>query len=160
MDSASLIVISTIVQTVVITITLIVFILQFKSQERSIKEASYQGLMGRYNDLVATLVDKPELAISLFSGIAGDAAKNLTKEDASVYSHLLLTYGIIEEAYQLHSKKWMSDEDWQQWSAFLEGLAGHPMFLTIHRMAAGTFDKGFEAYISKNILPNQDGPNK
>lgn len=79
-------------------------------------------------------------------------ARNVSKEDASVYSHLLLTYGIIEEAFLLHTKKWIDDDEWQGWSAFLEGLSAHPMFLTIRRLAAGTFDKRFEDYISNNMF--------
>lgn len=113
--------------------------------------------MGRYNNLVSSLVDKPELVLSLFSGIAGERAREVTKEDASLYSHLLLTYGIIEEAFLLHSKKWISDADWEQWSAFLKRLSAHPMFSNINLLTAGTFDKGFEDYIAKNILPKKGG---
>ncbi|HZW57523.1 MAG TPA: hypothetical protein VFF30_14645 [Nitrososphaerales archaeon] len=81
-----LVVISTVVQTIVLGVTLIVFVFQFRSQERVIKESSYQGLMGRYNDLVSTLVDRPELALSLFSvtGLADEMAKKVSKEDIAV----------------------------------------------------------------------------
>lgn len=152
-DATTLVVLSTLVQTVVISITLIVFVLQFRSQERAIKESAYQGLIGRYNDLISTLVDKPDLALSLFvsAGMGSDSSKGATKEDVTVYSHLLLAYGIIEEAYILRQKRWISEADWQQWSAFLERLAEHPMFATIHRMSTGTFDKGFEDFVSTKI---------
>jgi hypothetical protein len=157
-DATTLIVISTIVQTVVISSTLIVFILQFRSQERAIKESSNQGLMSRYNDLVSSLADKPDLAFSLFSAIdlSGEAARKATKEDAIVFTHLLLAYGIIEEAFILYKKKWIGEEDWQQWSAFLEGLLRHPLFSVIHRITLGTFDKRFEAYISNVILAKKN----
>jgi len=49
-DATDPIVITSIVQTVVITLTLTVFIFQFRSQERSIKEAAVQNVMGRYTD--------------------------------------------------------------------------------------------------------------
>jgi len=152
-DTTTLIVVSTLVQTTVISITLIVFVLQFRSQERAIRESAYQGLVGRYNDLISTLVDKPDLALSLFVSVggAGDAPRNATREDIAVYSHLLLAYGIIEEAYILRQKKWISETEWQQWSAFLERLARHPMFPLIHRMSSGTFDTGFEEFVSTKI---------
>jgi hypothetical protein len=51
-DAATLSLVATIVQTLVITLTLIVFISQFRSQEKAIKEASYQNLLGRYNDFI------------------------------------------------------------------------------------------------------------
>ena len=152
-DTTTLVVVSTVVQTVVITITLIVFVLQFRSQERAIKESAYQGLIGRYNELISMLVDKPALALAFFvppDGV-GDSPKNATKEDIAVYSHLLLAYGIIEEAYILRQKNWISETEWQQWSAFLERLAQHPMFPQIHRMSSGTFDKGFEEFASTRI---------
>ena len=71
-----LIVASTVVQTVVISITLVVFVLQFRGQEKAIRESAYQGLIGRYNELVSTLLDKPDLALSLFlaAGMPGEAA--------------------------------------------------------------------------------------
>jgi len=152
-DTTTLIVVSTLVQTAVISITLIVFILQFRSQERALKESAYQGLIGRYNGLISTLADKPELALSLFvtAGGAGDTAKNATREDIAVYSHLLLAYGIIEEAYTLRQKNWISEDEWQQWAAFLGRLAQHPMFPIIHRMSSGTFDTGFERFVSTKI---------
>jgi hypothetical protein len=50
------------VQTIVITLTLLVFIFQFRSQERAIKESSYQNLMGRYNDFMLMQAEKPELS--------------------------------------------------------------------------------------------------
>jgi len=151
-DTTTLVVISTLVQTVVISITLIVFVLQFRSQERAIRESSYQGLISRYNDLVSSLADKPDLAMSLFvSAGMPDEVGRATKEEIMVSSHLLLAYGIIEEAYMLYAKKWIDKEEWQQWSAFLERLSRHPLFPTIHRMASGTFDRRFEEYVSKMI---------
>jgi hypothetical protein len=59
-DALTLTIAATIVQTVVITLTLAVFILQFRSQEKAIREASYQNLMGRYNDFIMTRVSQPE----------------------------------------------------------------------------------------------------
>lgn len=149
-DASTLIVISTIVQTIVITITLVVFILQFRAQEKSVKEASYQGLMGRYNELITTLVDKPDLALALFSGsgLGGEGSKDTTQGDISVYSHLLLAYGIIEEAFSLYQRKWISASEWKQWSAFLERLTNHPKFMEVHKMATGTFDEKFEIYVN------------
>ena len=93
-DATTLIVFSTVAQTVVIGVTLVVFILQFRSQERAIKESSYQGLMGRYNDFIGALVDKPELTKLLLEQSDEAKSQNLSKEEASVFGHLLLAYGI------------------------------------------------------------------
>jgi hypothetical protein len=155
-DVQTLVVIATVVQTAVISVTLIVFIFQFRSQEKAIKEASYQGLMGRYNDLVSMLVEKPELALPLLSIASPElSAEHATKEDAATFGYLMLAYGIIEEAYLLYERKWIDQDNWLQWAAFLERLARHPRFRHIHRMTAGTFDSGFEDYITKNILKDQ-----
>ncbi len=97
-DATTLIVISTLVQTLVITVTLIVFVMQFRSQEKAIKEASYQGLMGRYNDFITTMVDKPVVAKLLMDE---SLRETVSPEDATITAHLLLAYGIIEEAFLL-----------------------------------------------------------
>jgi len=61
-DSTDLIIITSVVQTIVISLTLLVFIFQFRSQEKSIKEAAVQNVMGRYTDYIGMLVEKPELS--------------------------------------------------------------------------------------------------
>jgi hypothetical protein len=147
-DATTLIVLSTIAQTIVITITLVIFILQFRSQEKAMKEASYQGLMGRYNDYIRTLVERPALARLLVARM-GDPGEQLTEDEAAVYGHLLIAYGIIEEAYGLYKKGWIDKENWSQWSAFLEAIAQSPEFARIHAGTSGTFDGDFEDYVTK-----------
>jgi len=44
----------------------------------------------------------------------GEVPQNATKEDASVVSHLIMGYGIIEEAFLLYEKKWIDEENWLQ----------------------------------------------
>ncbi len=143
--------ISTVVQTLVISITLIVFVLQFRSQEKAIKESSYQGLMGRYNDFIRTLVEKPMLAKFLVDQTQEGV---FSTEEATVYAHLLVAYGIIEEAFLLYSKKWIDEDTWQQWSAWLVALSEAPQFKRIHERTSGTFDKRFEDYVSKMLTDN------
>lgn len=150
-DATSLVVISTVVQTIVITVTLIVFILQFRGQEKAIKESSYQGLLGRYNDFTGALADNPALA-KLLVGRISQSASEISAEDATVLAHLLVAYGIIDEAYSLYSKKWIDEENWSQWAAWLKLLSRHPLFPQMCKATAGTFDKGFEEFVSKNIL--------
>jgi hypothetical protein len=158
-DTTTLIVISTVVQTIVITITLIVFILQFRGQEKAIREASYQGLMGRYNDLVHTLVENPENAMLIMEPLVevDSGTRKMTKEDAALFGQFLLAYGIIEEAFLLYKKKWIDEDTWRQWSAFLEGLAAHPRFARMWTRTTGTFDRDFEEYVSKKILKEEKG---
>ena len=152
-DATTLIVISTIVQTIVITITLIVFLLQFRSQVTAIKEASIQGLMGRYNDLIGHLADKPDVAKLLLDTMPG--GRSASKEEAAVWGHMLMAYGIIEEAYQLYAKKWIDETNWLQWSAFLEVLAKNPLFVAMQQATVGTFDTRFEAYV-RQILSKRE----
>jgi hypothetical protein len=146
-DATSLIAISTIAQTVVITITLIVFVMQFRSQEKSIREASYQGLMGRYNDFIRSLVDRPELSRFLVE----DTGRSVTPEEAVVYGHLLVAYGILEEAFLLYKKHWIDEDNWSGWAAWLRILCERPQFREIHERARGTFDPAFGEYVSKMI---------
>ncbi len=146
-DTTTLIVLSTIVQTVVITVTLIVFVMQFRSQEKAIREASYQGLMGRYNDFIRAMVDKPELSRFLLEDTEG----RTSPEEAVVYGHLLVAYGIIEEAFLLYKKGWIDKDTWEQWSQWLRILCDRPQMKRIHERTRGTFDKGFEEYVTNMI---------
>jgi len=153
-DSTDLIIITSVVQTVVITLTLAVFIFQFRSQEMSIRESAVQNVMGRYTDYVRMLVERPELGRLLdFTqrgpGPDGVPFEKLSHEDEAVYAYLMLGYGLFDEVYSLYKKKWMDEETWQQWSAFLERISGHPLFKRVHETTTGTFDKDFQDLVSK-----------
>jgi hypothetical protein len=155
-DSTDLIIITSVVQTVVISLTLLVFIFQFRSQERATKEAAVQNVMGRYTDYIGMLVERPELSKLLNFSEAmkppeGGTAEKLSEEEQALSAYLLLGYGLFEEIYSLYKKKWMDDETWKQWSAFLERMTKQPLFRYIHRGTRGTFDKEFQDYVSKLI---------
>ncbi len=144
-DATDLIIITSVAQTVVITLTLVVFIFQFRSQERAIKESSYQNVMGRYTDYVRMLVERPELAKMLNEFQSqGRAAEKLSPEEESTYAYLMVGYGIFEEVYSLYKKKWVDEETWQQWVSFLERMTAHPLFQRVHSRSSGTFDKDFQ----------------
>ena len=75
--------------------------------------------MGRYNDCIRMLVEKPELANLLdFSESAGQspAAKpeKLSPEDEAISAYLLMGYGMFEEVYLLYKKKWIDEDNWEQ----------------------------------------------
>jgi hypothetical protein len=155
-DSTDLIIITSVVQTVVITLTLGVFIFQFRSQEKSIRESAVQNVMGRYTDYIRMLVERPELSRLLtFAERADETAEGrrekLSPEDQATSAYLLLGYGIFEEVYVLHKKKWMDDETWEQWSVFLQRISKHPLFRRIHKGTSGTFDREFQEYVSKLV---------
>jgi hypothetical protein len=151
-DATTLITISTVAQTIVISVTLVVFALSFRSQEKAIRESSYQGLIGRYNDLVNAVADKPYLARMIFANSPERKSEVMSNEDAQIFSHLLIAYGIIEEAYVLRAKKWIEEDNWQQWAAFLRSISRHPLFVQMHELTRGTFDPGFENYVRESLL--------
>ena len=159
-DSTSLIIITSIVQTVVITLTLAVFIFQFRSQEKSIRESSYQNVMGRYTDFVKMLIDKPELQKLRYeiASLRGETMEKLSQEEEVVTSYLLLGYGLFEEVFLLHKKKWIDDDTWSQWSLFLERICRHPLFKRIHETSLGTFDAEFQEYVSKMVKEEKSEP--
>lgn len=149
-EVTEIIVLASLVQTVVITLTLLVFIFQFRSQEKAIKESSYQNLMGRYNDFMMMQAEKPELNKLLRDQLYGHGTKTkITHEDMSLIGNLLIAYGIIEEAFLLYTKRWIDEDTWQQWATWLKDLAKHPRFDLIHRRMRGQFDTRFENYVSK-----------
>jgi hypothetical protein len=149
-EATEIVVLTSLVQTVVITLTLLVFIFQFRSQERAIKESSYQNLMGRYNDFMMIQAEKPELS-KLLRDQLHDRNSNMKmeSEEASVIVNLLIAYGIIEEAFLLYARKWIDEETWGQWAAWLRDLTKHPRFDLIHQRMQGQFDRRFQDYVSK-----------
>lgn len=146
--------VSTLVQTTVITITLVIFVLQFRSQERAIREASYQGLMARYNEFIRGLAENPVLARLLVDD------EKLPPDEAAIYGHIIVAYGIIEEAFLLHVKKWITDDEWKQWSAFLAALAVRPQLKTIYERSRGTFDQRFEEYTARLLKQIEESAKK
>ena len=153
-DSTTLVVLSTIVQTVVITLTLMVFIMQFRSQERAIRESSYQNLLGRYNDLMMSgqMADDSMVA-RLFA-----QDERFDPKDAAAVRRLLISYGIIEEAYELYKKGWIDEESWEQWNTWLKAISRHPHFARMHQRAAGMYDKDFQAHVSRLIGSGAGSP--
>ena len=77
--------------------------------------------------------------------------QKMSQEEQTLTAYLLLGYGLFEEVFSLHKKKWMDDETWSQWSAFLERMTKQSAFRRIHRGTRGTFDKEFQDYVSKLI---------
>ena len=155
-DSTDLVILTSVVQTVVISLTLLVFIFQFRSQEKAIKEAAVANVMGRYTDYIRMLVERPELSKLLDFNEAmrpseGGPGEKLSQEEQTISAYLLLGYGIFEEVYGLHKKKWMDDETWEQWSNFLERMTKQPLFRRIHRGTQGTYDKDFQDYVTSLI---------
>jgi hypothetical protein len=157
-DSTAVVLIATIAQTLVLTLTLIVFIFQFRSQEKAIKESSYQNLMGRYNDFIMRIVDRPELAKLLVDRIPGrQQGAEVTQEEAMTYGQLLIIYGIIEEAFLLYKKRWIDQETWAQWAAWLRSMAIRSELEQIHEVTSGSFDGDFEKFVSKVLLETKRG---
>jgi hypothetical protein len=141
---------ATIVQTIVLTLTLLVFIFQFRSQEKAIRESSYQSVLGRYNDYIMSGSPADDLLMSRL--ISPD--KKPPPEELAVIRRLMIAYGILEEAYELYKKGWIDKETWDQWDAWLISISKHPQFDTLHRSTAGMFDKDFQEHVSQLIESN------
>jgi hypothetical protein len=153
-DAATLSLVATFVQTAVITLTLVVFIFQFRSQEKAIKEASYQNLLGRYNDFIMSGGEADSL---LFSRLLSQGERVLDPKETALVRRLLISYGIIEEAYELYKKGWIDEEAWEQWNSWLKALIKNPHLVTIHRSSTGMFDQDFQAHVTR-LLESGDGP--
>ena len=143
-DATTLDLVATFVQTVVISLTLIVFIFQFRSQEKAVKEASYQNLLGRYNDFMMSGQEADPLFARLLASDTG-----IRDEDLATVRRLMISYGIIEEAYELYKKGWIDEESWEQWNSWLKAISRHPHFRTLHNQTAGMFDKDFQAHVTR-----------
>jgi hypothetical protein len=149
-DATTLSLVSTFVQTIVISLTLIVFIFQFRSQEKAIKEASYQNLLGRYNNFIMSGQESDPLFAKFLASNSG-----IKEGDLTTVRRLMISYGIIEEAYELYNKGWIDEESWQEWNSWLKALSRHPHFRTLHTQTAGMFNKDFQAHVTR-LLDSTD----
>ena len=132
---------------------MVIFIYQFRSQEKAIKDSSYQKALDDYTNMIALLAQKPELAAIVdqlgdASRTAGSKFELLTPEKGAVFAYMLLSYSLFERIYLLHEKKWIDDETWSQWLRWLKVVAKHPMFQEVHKRLEGTFDRSFQQLVS------------
>jgi len=148
------VVLSTIVQTAVVTLTLVIFILSFRSQNKSIQEQAYQKVMDDYGDVMRRMSDVPELyrfQLELFdrAQLGGPDSKTPTREDMVIRNYVVEMYGFFERLHALYRRKWIDDDTWKQWAAFLELISRHPVFQAVHRSSGEMWDKPFVDYVSK-----------
>ena len=130
---------------------MVVFIYQFRAQNLAIKDAAYQKTLDDYSDSIALLVQKPELAAlvdELGQLSAGATARTrMTSERAAAFGWMLLNYSLFERVYLLYAKKWLDEDTWSQWHAWMKIMAKHPVFLEVHNRSEGTFDKAFQKLV-------------
>ncbi len=157
-SDTTLIVVATVAQTVVITLTLLVFIFQFRSQEKAIKDAAYQNVMSHYTDYIRMLVEDPKLTRLMLQVDSPETAgfQSLSPDDQTLAAYMLMGYGIFEELFTLHKKKWIDDASWAQWCAFLDRYSSHPLFPRVHELSRGTFDPEFEKVVSDMLAKHAD----
>ena len=145
---------STVVQTVVLTLTLVIFIFTFRSQNQAIKEQAYGKVLDDYGSAMRMLVETPELYAfqqDLFNasqGRLGREQKSYTREEMTIRNYVIMLYGFFERIYFLYRRKWIDEETWKQWAAFLELFSLHPVFRDVHQSSGEMWDKPFVDYVA------------
>ncbi len=152
-DITDPVVLSTIVQTSVVTLTLVVFILSFRSQNKAIQEQAYQNVLDDYGDAMRRMSDVPELyrfQLELFNRaqLGGPDPRTPTREDMIIRNYVVEMYGFFERIHSLYRRKWIDEDTWKQWAAFLELVSVHPVFQEVHRSSRDMWDKPFVDYVS------------
>jgi hypothetical protein len=148
------VVLSTIVQTTVVTLTLVVFILSFRSQNKAIQEQAYQKILDDYGDGMRMLSDKPELyafQLELFNRnqrLGPNGSRSYSREEMVIRNYVVMMYGFFERIHALYRRKWIDEDTWKQWAAFLEVVAAHPIFRDVHQTSMEMWDKPFVDYVS------------
>jgi hypothetical protein len=152
LDISDPVVWSTLVQTIVLTLTLVIFILSFRSQNKAIKEQAYQKIMDDYGDVMRMLSERPELypfQLDLFNANRRfGREKPYTREEMIIRNYCIMLYGFFERVYFLYRRKWIDEDTWRQWAAFLEVVAAHPVFRDVHQSSGEMFDKPFVDYVA------------
>jgi len=158
-DISDPIVWSTLVQTVVLTLTLFIFIFSFRSQNKAIKEQAYQKVMDDYGDAMRMLSERPELyafQLELFNATRRTPEreqKSYTRDEMVIRNYVVMLYGFFERVFFLYRRKWIDEDTWRQWAAFLELIALHPVFRDVHQSSGEMFDKPFVDYVANILNP-------
>jgi hypothetical protein len=142
---------STLVQTIVLTLTLVIFIFSFRSQDKAIKEQAYQKVMDDYSDAMRMLSERPELysfQVELFNRRQLGTEKSYSREELVVRNFCIFLYGFFERVYALYRRKWIDEETWTQWAAFLKVVAAHPVFRDVHQSSREMWDQPFVDYVA------------
>jgi len=74
--------------------------------------------------------------------------KSYTREEMVIRNYVTLLYGFFERVHSLYRRKWIDEETWRQWAAFLEVIAAHPVFREVHLSSGEMFDKPFVDYVA------------
>src|SRR5690349_13425720 len=155
---------SPIVQTIVLTLTLVIFIFSFRSQNRAMREQAYERVMDDYGDAMRMLLEKPELypfQMELFnrsSGQLGREQRSFSREELAVRNFVVMMYGFFERVHFLYRRKWIDEDTWKQWAAFLAVVANHPVFRDVHQSSMEMFDKAFVDYVSSILTDKTEQP--
>ena len=65
-----------------------------------------------------------------------------------IRNYVIMLYGFFERVHFLYRRKWIDEDTWRQWAAFLEVVAAHPVFREVHQSSREMFDKPFQDYVS------------
>jgi hypothetical protein len=165
-DISDPIVWSTVVQTIVLTLTLVIFIFTFRSQNQAIREQAYGKVLDDYGTAMKMLVETPELLAfqrDLFNttrGRLGREPQSFTREELVVRNYVIMLYGFFERVYFLYRRKWIDEDTWRQWAAFLELFSLHPVFREVHQSSGEMWDKPFVDYVANLLDRKPEGKAK
>ena len=118
------------------------------------REQAYDRVMDDYGDALRMLLEKPELyqfQAELFSRSnrsPGREQRAFTREDLAIRNFVVMMYGFFERIHFLYRRKWIDENTWKQWAAFLRIVADHPVFKDVHQSSVEMFDKEFVDYVS------------
>ncbi|HEX9612563.1 MAG TPA: hypothetical protein VGA05_03000, partial [Candidatus Bathyarchaeia archaeon] len=78
----------------------------------------------------------------------GQEQKSYSREEMVIRNYVIMLYGFFERIHFLYRRKWIDEDTWKQWAAFLEVVAAHPVFRDVHQSSREMFDKPFQDYVS------------
>jgi hypothetical protein len=65
-----------------------------------------------------------------------------------IRDYVIMIYGLFERIHFFYRRKWIDEDTWKQWAAFLEVVAALPVFRGVHKLCREMFDKPFQDYVS------------
>ena len=149
-------------QTIVFMTTLLVLAFQERQQVKALRFDAYARCQADYCTLIRMLAENQSLHSIYDTMIEASPGRwkweKYDPKEKQVYNFLELNLELLERVYVLRHERWIDEETWQHWDAWLQDLASVPLLEDVWRDNAGMFDSLFMRRVRELLGPPRAQP--
>jgi len=126
-------------------------------QTEAMRQAEYLRCQIDFTETMRLMIQaglhKPIYDNLLRAGSAFAGWANYTYDEKQCYAYIEMIYELFERVFVIWKDRWIPDDEWQRWEAWMLDVIRHPLFSDVHRDNLGMFDPRFEKYIQDHLPP-------